>query len=321
MKKIDLYFNINLINALIIIKMEQVTAKSFTLGNYLISSSLNERSIYIKIIDNVLCTCYESNLDIKEFRVSISIEDIYTIIIKTFFQNNKDYSLKLSVNSGILKLVFNAIFAEFLHINFEILIKEKIMSNDAQLSMNFHRIEQKTREIEVLKKSFEDIDRRLHKIESILPNTYIQICYSPGDIGQLSFTKISTEIYTLKFNGSNYSYINYENIAQLYNLKELIIDISSCNFNPYFERVGSLNVEKLLINTNDPSCFTSVKHISNFPLVHDLTMQKCNMTNIVKELTEIEHKINKLTLISCSGVNQTQLMTYCTSKNIVLDMR
>ena len=191
------------------------------------------------------------------------------------------------------------------------------MSNDAQLSMNFHRIEQKTREIEVLKKSFEDIEERLQKIESILPHTYIQICHHPSNFSLVSFTKICTQIYTLRIDNNNYTYNHYENIEQLYNLKELTINITGIGFSsvePYLARVKSLTVEKLVINT-------SLKHISNFPFLWDLTLNTCGTTNIVSELNEIEHKINKLTLIGCTGVNQAQLMTYCTSKNIALDMR
>ena len=115
--------------------------ETFINKNYSIVISLNERSIYLKIIDTINYLSYEGNVDLKELRISINIENVYDIMLKCF-KEEKDYIFIISVNSGSLKIVFNALVADFLKINFDVLLREKLMSNDGQLTLNFNKLEQ-----------------------------------------------------------------------------------------------------------------------------------------------------------------------------------
>ncbi len=115
---------------------------AFTYKNYSIISSLNERSIYLKITDTINFLSYEGNIDLKELRVSIALEDVYKIMTNCFTRENEDYLLAISVNSEVIKLAFNATIGGFLKINFEVLLREKLMSNDGQLTLNFNKLEQ-----------------------------------------------------------------------------------------------------------------------------------------------------------------------------------
>ena len=58
-----------------------------------------------------------------------------------FLQNDENYQVIINVNSGIMKLVFIAIVGGFLHIQFDIMLREKLMTNDAQLTFNFTKLE------------------------------------------------------------------------------------------------------------------------------------------------------------------------------------
>jgi hypothetical protein len=44
---------------------------------YTINTSLNERTIYIKIIDTIQYLNYEGNIELKEFRMPITLQDNY----------------------------------------------------------------------------------------------------------------------------------------------------------------------------------------------------------------------------------------------------
>ncbi len=62
--------------------MDQTFETKF--GNYSLVLSLNERTIYFKIIDSINFTMYEGNQDAKELRLNFSLEDTYQIITKCF---------------------------------------------------------------------------------------------------------------------------------------------------------------------------------------------------------------------------------------------
>ena len=59
-------------------------SETFNYKNYSVVLSLNERSIYLKIIDTVNFLSYEGNVDLKELRVSIDLDGAYKIIINCY---------------------------------------------------------------------------------------------------------------------------------------------------------------------------------------------------------------------------------------------
>ena len=115
---------------------------TFTIKNYTILTSLLERSVYMKVTDMVGFMCYEGTVDTTGLRVSIALADAYVIITNCFAEES-GYSVNISVSTGNMKLKFNAIVGGFLKMEFDVFLKEKIMSNDGQLTLSFNRIEQK----------------------------------------------------------------------------------------------------------------------------------------------------------------------------------
>ena len=313
--------------------MTTITTEAFTYNNYLITTSLGERSIYIKIIDKVTYVCYESNLDSKEFRVSASIEDIYAIISKSFEEDDPNYSIKFIINSGNLKILFDATIGGFFKIEFEIILREKLMSNDSQLTMNFHRIEQKQkqeieelqeghkRDIVVLNKQLEIIQQQITFMKEVQQHLYIMLCPYINNHAFGLNVKININELTLLLTGHNYSYILYENIQCLYNLTSLSISIQGVDWSTtYFSRIKHPNLLKLTITTNNPSYFTSLIGLENFPKLTHLELISCSTSDIVKVLTPLKHSIKEITIKTCASINQTELMTYCTAKGLKLNM-
>ena len=135
---------------------------TFTYKNYSIVTSLNERTIYLKITDNISFYQYEGNVDCKELRINIELVDAYTIICNCFKGGVEGYSTVLTVTSGLLKIQFNALVGGFLKINFEVMLREKVMSNDGQLTINFNRLEQK------LNAGLQKLEQRCQELEEII---------------------------------------------------------------------------------------------------------------------------------------------------------
>jgi hypothetical protein len=134
-----------------------MSTNSFEINNYRIILSLGERAIYVKFTDQVNFTTYESNLDAKELQLNFKLLDIYKLICETF---DKGYNYTISINNGHMKLIFNLLVGGILNVNFEAILKEKIMSNDGQLTMNINKMEQRLLKLEdkicKLEKELED---------------------------------------------------------------------------------------------------------------------------------------------------------------------
>jgi hypothetical protein len=76
---------------------------TFSYKNYSITTSLNERSIYLKVIDTINFLSYEGNVDLKELRISIDLDATYKIILNCF-KEEAGYASIISINSGVLHL-------------------------------------------------------------------------------------------------------------------------------------------------------------------------------------------------------------------------
>jgi len=124
--------------------------------------SLYERTIYIKVNDSVNFTAYESNVESKElqeFRLTT-----YKIIVKCLERSDSNYNVITSVIENIMKMSFSACVDGFLKINFDIILKEQITSNDGQLTSFKNRVQQKQSiAIEALIKKCEDLENMIKK--------------------------------------------------------------------------------------------------------------------------------------------------------------
>lgn len=288
-------------------------SNSFEFNNYSIISSLGERTIYIKVIDKITFICYEHNIDAKELCLCINLEDTYTLITKCF-QQELDHNIVLNVNSGAVKINFNAIVGGYLNIHFEIMLKEIIMSNDSQLTMNFNRIEQTQQQ------AIQLLTQRLTQLEHIVEAvSNAEICilepiYTINDRSTGINYRLNSKTLTLSG-----IYLDLFNIKFFYQLEKLILD--SCWTAYIYFANGITNntlkeLELITLNVN----FTSLNGLKGFPNLEKLTINNCNIKNIVNSLSSFKHKINYIKIISCSSINNTEIMTYCQNNNIKLEL-
>jgi hypothetical protein len=323
-------------------------------------ASLNERTIYIKVSDAVNYTVYESNIELKELRLSLDLEDAYKIIVKCLEGSkgssgclegskgagasegsyNGDYRVITSVNTGIMKMAFSARVEGFLKINFDIILKEKIMSNDGQLTLSMNRIEQKqTMAIEELTKKCADLEETITKQQQNFVEQLeflkgvingIDIFTSPSHhwtaVAQTQFTAniASTEL-TLNGDGC----FNAKSIASFYQLKKLTINgfssqstlggtCSSPGRPIALSGMHNKTLKEMILNCSGGT-FTSLQGIHGFPNLEILTVTCApGLTNVVSMLSQTKHTIKTLKFQTCAAVNVVELQTYCQVNGIFL---
>ena len=87
--------------------------------------------------------CYEGNFDTTAFKLPFDLSGIMELVNKCFEETDSGYNLKIELDNGFLKLGFECKVGGFLNVAFDLRLREKLMSNDAQLTINFQRVEQK----------------------------------------------------------------------------------------------------------------------------------------------------------------------------------
>jgi hypothetical protein len=302
---------------------------AFTVKNYSILTSLNERTIYMKIIDTIGFMCYEGNVDQKELRVSIALNDAYTIITNCFAEEN-GYVNNISVNSGNMKLKFNAVVGGFLKLEFDVFLKEKIMSNDGQLTMNFNRIEQKQdlviqsltkrcEELEVLmKKQHEQTNIEIQRLMDIINKMDVFVAPSHRWTNYSQKQWIANIASTiLELSNTDDAHFVPRNINTFYQLSKLIFRSWTAHVN--LQEISNQTVSNMEIYCCGHGALTSLIGIENFPNLEILTIVNApGLTNIVKILSENKHKVKTLKFQTCAGINVVELQTYCQVNGIFL---
>ena len=277
-------------------------SNSFEFNNYSILSSLNERTIYIKVIDRITFMCYEHNVDAKELRLCIDLNDTYILITKCF-QREENHSVNLNINSGVMKMTFSAIVEGYLNIHFEIMLQEKIMSNDSQLTMNFHRIEQ------IQQQAIQQLTQRLTQLEDIVEAvSYAEICLLKNGVS--SDTRANDILYNLNSKTIILTggYLDLLKIKYFYQLEKL--EIISCwsacvAFNNKISNKSLKELELTDLNDKVYRNYTSfLIGLRGFPNLEKLTITKCpHISDLVSVLSSYKHKINYISIKSCGSIN------------------
>ncbi len=289
-------------------------------GNYSIVSSLNERSIYLKITDNIGFLQYESNIDIKELRLNIDLSDSF-MIIKNCFEEKEGYQVKFTHTTDILKLQFNALVGGFLKMNFDIYLKERVMSNDGQLTITMNKLEQK----------IIGLEKQLHKKNEVLQDlteklSYSMICLWNGQShsnlqGHFhSWLFIHMNIKTLKIDDCRL--VNLELIQYLYQLNILTLNTFHNHGNDIKKsKLSNKTVTELNINDCNHH-INSLDGLNQLPLLNKLIINSGNvLTNVPTILSSYHHKIKHLSFQGCPQINVVEMQTYCQKNNIQLDIK
>jgi len=309
------------------------TMTTYTRPNYSIVSSLNERTIYFKITDTVTFYQYETNVDIKELRLTIELEDAYTIISRCF--EEVDGSVTISVQSNVMKLQFKTLVGGFLKIEFDVLLREKI--SDDQIRLHMIQLEQ---QLIAMKK-------QVVELNNTLVGAYIRM-----DTGNeptfvpLNNTKLSIREHHHPCSVPSGLAI----VEKLHHLTHLTLE----NFkytDSNTAKLCSTSLQSLTINCNNYSqtecffpeayrvCFSSVKGIEKLPKLEEITItflpsgnttysKEMIITSITETLAVYQHKIKRIQLSYCMEqisntlnykvkLSMITLKTYCQMNKII----
>ena len=304
---------------------------TYTHGHYTVLLSQNEQSIYIKLTDTVNFMCYEGNLESSDFPKNYSLVENFTILQKCFEALN-DYRVTLTVMTGNMKLGFKALVGGFMRVEFAIFVKEKILSNDGQLTLNFNRMEQKQdHAVQNLVKRCEALDNRCKTLETALAKQgeeffrvidRLDVMLFPtsqiSDQSQFptAMPKISCE--ELNINAQQFHHMRIENLYIFYKLKLLKINHFYGLINN-LKNMSNESVIELELTCNGQSTFTSLEGFKNFPSLTTLTVITAPaLTNVVATLKSAPHKIKTLKFQGCAAINVVELQTYCQENKIVV---
>ena len=314
-----------------------MSTDSFNNKYYSILLSLNERTIYIKATDNINYLMYETNVDLKELRLLLDLKDVYKIMVKCFsveMNNNdskimikdNDYNVNLTINSSVMKMAFSALVGGYLNISFEILLREKLMSNDGQLTVNFNRLEQQQAQaIRVLTEKCANLEDSINKMQQIIDccQIFMTNIYTPQgnwcDIqsnAQTHLNNISAKEITMQDHGQTI----WKNINVFYQLEKLTItNFNAGNNMTNLSNFSNQTLTELVLNSHTHQSFTSLEGIQNFPNLEILTITNARgLKDVVTILKAKKHKIKTLKFQTCTGVNVVELQTYCQVNNIFL---
>ena len=292
---------------------------SFEIEKYAIVSSLNERNIYVKVIDRILFMCYEANVDSKELRLPIELNNTYQLTTKCF-KREPGYNALITISSGIMKVQFNALVEGYLKLSFEIILREKVMSNDSQLSMNFHRIEQKQEQaVQHLTERLSQLERLVEAISYAEINMFIAT-YNSNHNGCQQFWKVNTSEMVLTG-----GYWDFTKLKLFYQLEKITFtscgDISGHFTNFKHHKITNDNIKELTLNSLNTGHFTSLDGLQGFPKLEKLTIKTCpQLRDVVAFLDSYKHRIHTIDITGCTSINNTEIMTYCQKNNIKLNL-
>ena len=280
---------------------------AFTIKNYSILTSFNKTQIYIKMMDLTNHLTYETNLDAGELRLSTTLEDAYKIITNCFAED-AGYKVAISVKSGSMKLKFNALIGGFLKLDFDVLLKEKLISNDSQLTLFMNQLEQRQETVvETLNKQcihlaslIEAHEKRFVQMESLL-NT---ISSAEIDLRMNAFFPINVQ--TIAIQGD--AHLKTDKLNTLYKLQKIVFTSFS------FVDLSSFKNETLREMTIESSPkMTGLKGLEGFPNLEILSIVNAPL---LKDFSAIYKFGNRLKVLKMQG--PPELQRFCNEHKITL---
>jgi len=304
---------------------------TFKNAEYTITTSLSEQesSIYIKVANNISYATYEGTFERSAFRVSFEIAGIYRLINKCFAGGDAKYSVRMEMEPNALRLRFDCNIEEFLVVEFEIRLKEKMVANDAILSVELEkqkqlltdRMEKQAMEYrQVLDQQRQLIERLLNRLDSAektigLQNKHADELERRIDcIGSIGHPVLGHRIDSATIRLHN----TEAKVNAFYKLNELIL------FNPshtFKSDISNFTLSKLSIYGGCSSNWSDMQFIKNLPNLEVLNIQSQNgggiqVTEAIETLKSTPHKIKKITFTGVT--NAIGLQPYCDKNGIEL---
>jgi hypothetical protein len=278
---------------------------AFTIKNYSILTSFNGTHIYLKLMDTVTHMVYETNVDNTELRLSLTLDNVYKIITSCFAED-AGYKVAITVRAGVMKMKFHAIIAGFLKVDFDILVKEKLMTNDAQLTLFVNQLEQKYENaIEALSDRCDELGCLVKKLEETISTI------SCAEIEMRVNTFVPLNTTTLSLQGD--IHLKADKIKLLFKLQKLhltafsLVDLAT---------ISNSSLKDLYIDAGGSTKFVSLRGIGGMPKLESLVIANAPL---LRDLSCIyKMSLRSIKIVGQCAVNMNELKSFCSERNIEL---
>lgn len=314
------------------------TTEAFIIKHYTILTSFSNRTIYMKFTDTIGFINYETYLDNSDFHLSLPLESVYQLMTNCFAED-AGYSVDITISGKTMTLRFRAQINGFIMYDFPVHIKEKMITTEGQLTLNFNRMEERQTQLERMVQKWTtdavasvdkrcndaiaSIDRqcndtiasvdnllsslqsRVSKLESIVVNAELNIRLNSA------FVSLGTTSLTIPAD----NYLKLDKLMYLYNLQRLsfapitLTDLSGCK-HPH--------IKELYLDGGNTTHFRSLFGIANMPSIEHISIINAPGITSVSESLPSTHKIKSMCVKGCPGLNIEGLSIYCRVNHIAL---
>ena len=218
------------------------------------------------MMDSTNHLTYETNVDAGELRLSTTLEDAYKIITNCFAEDD-GYKVAITVKSGLMKLKFHALIGGFLKLDFDILLKEKLISNDSQLTLFMNQLEQRQETI------VESLTKRCNELASLIQAHEVRFKQMDAILNTISCAEIELRMnafYPINVQAITIPgdmHLKLEKIHLLYKLQEIVFNTFS-----FSDLSGFKNGSIKSMTIESAGKMTSFKGLDGFPNLELLTV-------------------------------------------------
>jgi len=281
----------------------------------------------MKLTDTIGFINYETYLDNSDFHLSLPLESVYQLMTNCFAED-AGYSVDITISGKTMTLRFRAQINGFIMYDFPVHIKEKMITTEGQLTLNFNRMEERQTQLERMVQKWttdavasvdkrcndaitsvdnllSSIQSRVSKLESIVVNAELNIRLNSA------FVSLGTTSLTIPAD----NYLKLDKLMYLYNLQRLsfapitLTDLSGCK-HPH--------IKELYIDGGNTTHFRSLLGIANMPSIEHISIVNAPGITSVSESLPSTHKIKSMCIKGCPGVNIEGLSIYCRVNHIAL---
>ena len=281
----------------------------------------------MKLTDTIGFINYETYLDNSDFHLSLPLESVYQLMTNCFAED-AGYSVDITISGKTMTLRFRAQINGFIMYDFPVHIKEKMITTEGQLTLNFNRMEERQTQLERMVQKWttdaiasvdkrcndaiasvdnllSSLQSRISKLESIVVNAELNIRLNSA------FVQLGTTSLTIPAD----NYLKLDKLMYLYNLQRLyfapitLTDLSGCK-HPH--------IKELHLDGGNTTHFRSLLGIANMPSIEHISIVNAPGITSVSESLPSTHKIKSMCVKGCPGLNIEGLSIYCRVNRIAL---
>jgi hypothetical protein len=286
---------------------------SYTIDNLSINCSLNDGTIYFRVVDTESFVTFDGKYEVADFFLLSSIEDTFALICNCL-SREINHTCVFHVENGKMRITFDCKIGGYFNVHFDVFLRERIFTDSGVLSAMVAKLETRQNTQNAKMESFCNALAELQLLTEALSYAEIRLSLNSANPNHLKFAPVNTTTITSDCYESNF---DMRKVCVFPNLKELNIFVQ-----PHAEVelywMKSKTVEKLSfkgINYSINLC----EILNNFPNLTTLTVDlKCKPPTHAIAITQTKHKLETISL-SYATPDILILEQYCSDNKIAFN--